>query len=283
MAMSVRYTNFGGRIVAEDRGGVKRGYVHDPQGNVIALVDDTGAITDEFEYWPFGELKSHTGSSETPFTWNGAHGYYTDPTLTYVRARYYSTANAQWQTKDPLWPDQQAYGYAAQNPITNTDPSGNQYQDPMREWGNKYFPPGAGVPNWIIPDDKQKCISDWWEGERFLHSLSMGFGGPFPAWEYGNCCGYNKKCGPSSKTYTCADEACKQHDMCLATFKDVFTKYRSCNEKYCNDMKYCWNNLCAGKVVYDRRQCQALYEMSHFFCTSIGLSGAPGGFPPPKW
>jgi RHS repeat-associated protein len=125
--VTVTYTNFGGRIVAENRDGVKRGYVHDPQGNVIALVDEDGAITDTWEYSAFGEVESHTGSSPTPFTWNGAHGYYSDPTgLTYVRARYYNPVVGQWQTADPLWPHEPAYTYGAGNPINRIDPSGMQ-------------------------------------------------------------------------------------------------------------------------------------------------------------
>ena len=258
--VTVTYTNFGGRVVAENRNGVKRGYVHDPQGNTTALVDEDGQITDTWEYSAFGEVESHTGSSPTPFTWNGAHGYYTDPTgLTYVRARYYNAPNGQWQTMDPLWPNEPAYSYVGGNPITRSDPTG--MQDPMREWGNKVFPPGEGIPNWILPDNSRyRCVENW-----------------NPAtWGYGNCCGLNRRCNSASKTWDCLDAACREHDVCLAgpvEFGNPFTQFK-CNSKFCNDIHYCYNQHCKGPKV-DRKQCQALFEAGKFYCALVGRSGPP--------
>lgn len=58
MAMSVVYSNFEGEIVHENRGGVERFYVPDTLGSTQALVDTSGATTDTFEYWSYGEEKS---------------------------------------------------------------------------------------------------------------------------------------------------------------------------------------------------------------------------------
>ncbi len=76
MAMSVVYTNFNGRIVKENRAGVERYYAPDTLGSTALLLDSTGTVTDTFTYWPYGELRSHTGPSTTPFTFIGTLGYY---------------------------------------------------------------------------------------------------------------------------------------------------------------------------------------------------------------
>ncbi len=70
---TVLYTNFGGMLCHEDRGGVQRTYVHDEVGNTNYLVDST-TVTDSFTYTPYGQV-SHTGSNVTPFTFIGALGY----------------------------------------------------------------------------------------------------------------------------------------------------------------------------------------------------------------
>lgn len=126
MATIAVYTNFGGRTLKENRGGTKRGYVPDPLGSTKALVDSSGAVTDTWEYWPYGEVESHTGPSATPFTFVGTLGYFKDAVskLTYVRARFYQAFTGQWMTKDPIWPSEQAYRYAASIPILLVDPTG---------------------------------------------------------------------------------------------------------------------------------------------------------------
>ena len=52
---TVRYTNFNGRIVSENRNGVLRDYVADPLGSTVALLDGSQTRTDTFSYWPYGE------------------------------------------------------------------------------------------------------------------------------------------------------------------------------------------------------------------------------------
>jgi len=125
MAMSVAFTNFGGRVVHENRGGVERDYVRDPLGNTVALVDMNGNVTDTYSYWPYGELRTHTGSSTTPFTFLGTLGYFNDfGNQFYVRARHYRADLTAWITTDPLWPDELSYAYTYADPINWVDPSG---------------------------------------------------------------------------------------------------------------------------------------------------------------
>jgi len=127
MAMSVKYMNFGRRIVAEDRGGSYKEYVRDTLGSTIALVDQSQTVTDTMAYWPFGEVRARTGASVTPFCFGGTRGYYTGlSNASYVRARILVPEDARWLTVDPLWPRMQAYGYVRQTPVTLIDPSGLQ-------------------------------------------------------------------------------------------------------------------------------------------------------------
>ena len=68
---TVRYSTMNGQIVAERRNGVRQAYVPDALGSTVALVDNTAAVTDRFGYWPYGEVRSHTGVSPTPFQFAG--------------------------------------------------------------------------------------------------------------------------------------------------------------------------------------------------------------------
>ena len=180
MAMSVRYTNFGGELVAEDRGGVSSFYVPDNLGSTVALKNTAGTTTDSFTYWPYGEIRTRTGSTATPFTFVGNLGYYQVSTSRYyVRARDLRADQARWQTVDPLWPDEMAYGYASLSPIIFSDSSG------MQDSGKgEVFPNfGRGIPG-------------------------------FP--NTGNYCGMNTSC-TTSPPVDCIDKACQKHDACLQT------------------------------------------------------------------
>jgi RHS repeat-associated protein len=125
MPVSVVYTNVAGRVVHEIRGGAERFYGRDPLGSTAALYDEAGNKTDEWEYRPYGEVRSHTGSSPTPLTFVGTLGYFMDAaTRYYVRARVYLASLGRWTTVDPLWPQESPYGYVGGMPNGRVDPSG---------------------------------------------------------------------------------------------------------------------------------------------------------------
>ncbi len=124
MAMKARVTNANGRIIATKCGGVRSYHQHDALGNTIALIT-ANAVTDTYTYWPYGELRTSTGSTVNPFRHGGAWGYYTDTTgRTYVRARTLGPGLTRWMTVDPLWPREVAYRYASASPNRFMDPSG---------------------------------------------------------------------------------------------------------------------------------------------------------------
>lgn len=123
---TVTYSNFNGRVVSEARSGTNLDYVRDTLGSTAALADATQALSDTWQYWPYGEVVSHVGSSNTPLTWVGTLGYYQDllGLMYYIRARIERPDLARWLTVDPLWPDEPSYSYALQAPIYTIDPSG---------------------------------------------------------------------------------------------------------------------------------------------------------------
>lgn len=105
MAMSAVYTNFGGMLVCEERGGVERQYVSDSLGSLIAEIDENQNVTYTADYWPYGEVRTSTGTRRSNWGFVGLLGYYTDfLSLLYVRARHYLTQKARWLTVDSLWP-----------------------------------------------------------------------------------------------------------------------------------------------------------------------------------
>ncbi len=117
------YTVINGVIVHEDRGGVERDYIPDTLGSTVALAD-ASSFTDTWVYWPYGEVRSHTGTSTTSFTYVGTLGYCkvtTTSQMTYVRARMYMASRGRWATVDPLWPQELAYSYALCQPNAISD------------------------------------------------------------------------------------------------------------------------------------------------------------------
>jgi RHS repeat-associated protein len=192
------YTSFMGRVVREDRGGTVRDYGRDTLGSTAALYDESGNKTDEFHYWPYGEVRSHTGSSATPLTYVGTLGYYMDSARRYyVRARSYRADLGRWTTVDPLWPrcglvkdpgepgwqrcrfhlgqskSVDAYLYCNNAPCLQTDNSGLR---PQCTWP------------WEKPNP--------WE------------------WGYGNSCGGSRQ-GQNGVAIDCLDSCCESHDYCL--------------------------------------------------------------------
>ncbi len=144
MAMSVVYSNFGGMVVSETRGGVESDYLHDTLGSTIGLMGSTGTMTDRWEYWPQGEVVSRTGTNATPLTFLGTIGYFEDvlSKLFYVRSRHLRVDLARWLTNDPLWPIQPPYAYCLDDPVRLTDSSGL--------WSP--FPPGSASVTVALSD-----------------------------------------------------------------------------------------------------------------------------------
>jgi RHS repeat-associated protein len=111
------------RIPAD--GSARQHYLRDGLGSTVALTDDSGAITTNYGYEPFGR-SSQTGSSSTnSYQWTGRE---VDGTgLQYNRARYYDPNTQRWISEDPIGfggGNENLYEYAGSNPVDYADPSG---------------------------------------------------------------------------------------------------------------------------------------------------------------
>ena len=133
MAMKVRYNVMNGEVFSETRAGVRKVYVPDALGNTVAMMDNTGTITDTFSYFPSGTVASRTGTTATPFLWNGGSGYFTDSsTRKYVRARNYFNSTGRWGSQDPIGfrgGDYNLYRYVGNRFVVRIDPNGLSGRD----------------------------------------------------------------------------------------------------------------------------------------------------------
>jgi len=122
---------YGLGLIGQEENGEYITYHYDLRGSTTALTDNTGNVTDRFEYAPYGELQNHVGNTKTPFLYNGRDGVMTDSNgLYYMRARYYNPDIKRFINQDIISGDisdgrtLNRYAYVNGNPISLTDPFG---------------------------------------------------------------------------------------------------------------------------------------------------------------
>jgi len=78
-------------------------YIVDGNKNIRAMVDGTGAMVAEYEYGPFGEIlsKSGTMADANPFRFSSEY-YDSETGLVYYNYRYYSPEFRRWLSQDPM-------------------------------------------------------------------------------------------------------------------------------------------------------------------------------------
>ncbi|MBK8012783.1 MAG: LruC domain-containing protein [Deltaproteobacteria bacterium] len=116
-------------LVALDAGEGVRFAHGDASRSVRQLTDDSGAVTDTYDYDAFGVRLSSTGSSFNPY---GYQGEYLDEAagLYFLRARWLDVEQGRFTSVDPVAPVKQApttfnrYVYALNDPVNRIDPSG---------------------------------------------------------------------------------------------------------------------------------------------------------------
>ena len=116
-----------GEVIAQKRGNEVRYFNFDGEGNTSELTDDEQNVTDTYEYSAFGEEIARTGTTENPFGYKGALGYYTNGETNgiYVRARMYKPTVGRWLSRDPdRFSGDQWYSYVNNQPVSWYDPSG---------------------------------------------------------------------------------------------------------------------------------------------------------------
>jgi hypothetical protein len=69
------YYSFGGEILGEETGGVRRDYLTDALGSVTATVTGAGVVENTYRYKPYGDQLAKTGTGSDPkFLWGGELG-----------------------------------------------------------------------------------------------------------------------------------------------------------------------------------------------------------------
>jgi len=108
-------------------------FLGDALGSVRQLADGRGEVTLARSYAPYGEVMSSSGEGTTSYDFAGETRDYTG--LIYLRARYISTAQGRFLSRDTWPPDHRqpmslnAWLYAYANPVMYTDPTGNVTRD----------------------------------------------------------------------------------------------------------------------------------------------------------
>jgi RHS repeat-associated protein len=115
-----------GQVVEQiSQQGTPQYLVHDQLGSTRMILNAQGNPTGTFTYDAYGNLTRETGTATTPI---GFAGGYTDAATgnLYLQARYYDPRTATFLTVDPLVSQtMQPYQYANDNPVNDTDPSGD--------------------------------------------------------------------------------------------------------------------------------------------------------------
>lgn len=98
-------------------------------GNTRFVTNYSGDKVKQYEYDPFGNIRSSSGVNDSNYRFAGEQ---LDPEseMYYLRARYYEPSSGRFITRDPVMGDlarpqtQNPYAYALNNPNTYSDPSG---------------------------------------------------------------------------------------------------------------------------------------------------------------
>ncbi|MBI9018885.1 MAG: hypothetical protein JEZ07_16665, partial [Phycisphaerae bacterium] len=108
-------------------------YLQDSLGNVIALIDDSGAIVETYEYTPFGTptIKNASGteiatsSVDNPYMFTGRR-WDAETSTYYYRFRNYCPMLGRFMQNDPLGyaDSMNQYAYCVNNPVNYIDPLG---------------------------------------------------------------------------------------------------------------------------------------------------------------
>ena len=127
----VRYVYGQGLISREEDGGAWQSYVFDGLGSTLALIDNTGAITDRFAYSPYGSILARQGTTVDPFLYNGRYGvadFGLGPLM--MRFRPYQPTVMRFTSRDILYGNsaapqtQNRYAFVRGDPAQLIDPLG---------------------------------------------------------------------------------------------------------------------------------------------------------------
>jgi len=234
----------------------------------------------------------------------------------YNRRRIFTTWFKQWITRDPLWPEELAYGYVNGNPTTWIDPRGlltllasalcfapRPRWVPIDIWAKlcPESPLCSGQKPPYISDEIWKILCPAYNTPDYPKRPRLGFTEDF-GFLYGNYCGRDR-CNSKETPLDCVDYCCMEHDYGItgATEKDYLDNPRVIAEN-CALAACATNCLLAGCALnsgssfyagdyFDRvRRCQEAARLIAWFFSMACLAGRlntipmpPGGGGTPTW
>ena len=162
------YSAFGRRIAMRDNAGVVHYILADHLGSSTTITDASGGDLRTMKYYPYGAMRSTTGSLPTDKLFTGQQrepeavstlGLYN------YGARFYSTLTGRFVSPDPVVAEPgdpqmlNRYSYVRNNPLVYVDPTG-LYLDPIV--------PKAPFPYASITAGQDMTQADWAAFHRFL-------------------------------------------------------------------------------------------------------------------
>ena len=120
--------------------GVMYTYIHNLQGDIVELLDNSGALVVEYKYDAWGKLIATTGSmaatlgKRNPFRYRG-YVYDEETGLYYLRSRYYNPLVGRFVNADSTIPrallKDNTFAYCVNSPIAKCDESGRISQSAL--------------------------------------------------------------------------------------------------------------------------------------------------------
>ena len=107
----------------------KFAYIHNLQGDIVALIDSTGTKVVSYTYDAWGKPLSTTGSLAStlgklnPFRYRG-YVFDEETGLYYLRSRYYYSALSRFINADSVFFSKNLYCYCSGRPISSRDATG---------------------------------------------------------------------------------------------------------------------------------------------------------------
>jgi RHS repeat-associated protein len=125
--LEARY-DYGDDLIDMQRSGGTSWYLFDGHGSTMQLASTAGSVTDSYEYDAYGDLLSHSGSTQNVYLYDAQCQDGTG--LYYLRARYMDPSRGEFLGQDPFGGDDEdpvslhRYLYCDDNAVMNEDESG---------------------------------------------------------------------------------------------------------------------------------------------------------------
>ncbi|MFN6579144.1 MAG: putative Ig domain-containing protein, partial [Aulosira sp. ZfuVER01] len=116
-------------------------YDADAIGSIVGLTGNNGSYLNQYSYLPFGEDLTKTETVSNPFEYVGQWGVMNEEnSLTFMRARYYSSSEGRFINTDPIGivGGLNLYNYVNNDPLLFNDPSGKSPSSVTKQLNKAY-------------------------------------------------------------------------------------------------------------------------------------------------